>query len=69
MDKVQDTIDILKIYHQEHIINLLNKLEGKEKETLIEQINNIDFHQIMELYNNTKNKSSFVLGLFFLQNM
>ena len=44
MDKVQDTIDILKIYHQEHIINLLNKLEGKEKETLIEQINNIDFH-------------------------
>lgn len=54
MDKVQDTIEILKIYNQEHIIKLLNELEGKEKEELIEQINKIDFHQIMELYDNTK---------------
>lgn len=54
MDKVQDTIELLKIYNQEHIINLLNKLEGKEKEELIEQIGKIDFHQIMELYDNTK---------------
>ncbi len=54
MDKVQDTIALLKMYNQEHIINLLNKLEGKEKEELIEQINKIDFHQIMELYDNTK---------------
>ncbi|MCI8383837.1 MAG: hypothetical protein HFJ33_03075 [Clostridia bacterium] len=54
MDKVQDTIEILKTYHQEHIIKLLEKLEGKEKEELIEQINKIDFHQIMELYDNTK---------------
>lgn len=54
MDKVQDTIEILKTYNQEHIIKLLEKLEGKEKEELIEQINQIDFHQIMELYDNTK---------------
>ena len=54
MDKIQDAIDILKTYKQEHIIKLLEKLEGKEKEELIEQINNIDFHQIMELYDNTK---------------
>ena len=54
MDKEQDIIEILKKYNQEHIINLLNKLEGKQKEELIEQINNIDFHQIMELYENTK---------------
>lgn len=54
MDKVQDTIELLKTYKQEHIINLLEKLEGKEKEELIEQINKIDFHQIMELYDNTK---------------
>lgn len=54
MDKVQDTIDILKMYHQNHIVKLLEKLEGKEKEELIEQINKIDFHQIMELYDNTK---------------
>lgn len=54
MDKVQDIIELLKIYKQEHIIKLLNQLEGKEKEELIEQINKIDFHQIMELYENTK---------------
>lgn len=54
MDKVQDTIGILKTYNQEHVIKLLEKLEGKEKEELIEQINKIDFHQIMELYDNTK---------------
>ena len=54
MDKVQDTINILKTYNQEHIIKLLEQLEGREKEELIEQINKIDFHQIMELYDNTK---------------
>lgn len=54
MDKVQDTIEVLKIYNQEHIIKLLEQLEGKEKEELIEQINKIDFHQIMELYDGTK---------------
>ena len=54
MDKEQDIIEILKQYKQEHIINLLNKLEEKQKEELIEQINNMDFHQIMELYENTK---------------
>ena len=37
MDKIQDAIDILKTYKQEHIIKLLEKLEGKEKEELIEQ--------------------------------
>ena len=56
MDKVQDTIDVLKVYNQEHVIKLLEQLEGKEKEDLIEQINKIDFHQIMELYDNTKNE-------------
>ena len=54
MDKTQNIIELLKTYNQEHIIKLLNKLEGKEKENLIEQIEKIDFHQIMELYDNTK---------------
>lgn len=54
MDKTQNAIDILKAYNQEHIIKLLEKLEGKQKEDLIKQINTIDFHQIMELYNGTK---------------
>ena len=32
MDKEQDIIEILKQYKQEHIINLLNILEEKQKE-------------------------------------
>lgn len=54
MDKMQDTIDILKMYNQEHIIKLLEKLEGQKREQLIEQISKIDFQQISELYDNTK---------------
>ena len=54
MDKNEEIIQLVKTYNQEHIIKLLNKLEEKQKEELIEQINNIDFHQIMELYENTK---------------
>lgn len=54
MDKMQNAIDLLKEYKQEHIINLYNKLDGTKKQELIEQINRIDFHQIMELYDNTK---------------
>ena len=58
MDKIQDAIDTLKMYNQEHIIKLLEKLDSKEQNKLIEQINNIDFHQIMELYDNTDRKST-----------
>ncbi len=54
MDKVQDAVSILKEYNQDHIIDLLNKLEGEKKQELIDQINRIDFQQIMELYENTK---------------
>ena len=54
MDKAQDIQETLKNYHQEHIIKLMEQLEGKEKEELMEQITQIDFHQIMELYDDTK---------------
>ena len=54
MDKVQDIVDILHMYNQEHIVNWLNKLDEVKQRELIEQINNIDFHQMMELYDNTK---------------
>ena len=54
MDKTQETIEILKQYNQEHIVKLLEKLEGNKKEELIKQINNIDFHQISELYDNAQ---------------
>lgn len=54
MDKTQDTIEILKGYDQHHIINLLAILAEPQKQELMDQINQIDFHQIMELYENTK---------------
>lgn len=54
MDKSEETVQLLKTYNQEHIINLLNKLEEEKKEELINQINHIDFHQMSELYQNTK---------------
>ncbi len=54
MDKVQDTIDLLKVYNQDHIIKLLEKADGEKKQALIEQISSIDFHQLKELYDNTK---------------
>ena len=54
MDKMQDVIKQLELYKQNHIIKLLHRLDEKEKEELIEQINKIDFNQIMELYNHTQ---------------
>lgn len=59
MNKKQETIDILKKYNQEHIIKLLEKLDEEKQKELIEQISAIDFHQISELYNNTKKEIKF----------
>lgn len=54
MDRVEETKKLLKKYNQNHIIKLLDELDEEKKESLIEQINNIDFHQMSELYANTK---------------
>ena len=54
MDKTKDAIEILKTYNQDHIIRLLDKLEGEKKQELIDQIMKIDFNQIHELYEKTK---------------
>ena len=54
MDKAAEAMEILKQYDQEHVIDLLNKLDQEKRQELLEQINKIDFHQIMELYDNTK---------------
>ncbi len=53
MDKMQDAINILKEYKQEHIIKLLEKLDDEKRERLIKQINSIDFNHIIELFNGT----------------
>lgn len=54
MEKTQETIEILKTYNQEHIIKLMEKMTEEERKNLIEQINNIDFHQVIELYDNAQ---------------
>ncbi len=59
MDKLQNTIEILREYNQEHVIDLLEKLDEDKRRELIKQIDNIDFHQITELYNNTKKQIEF----------
>ena len=50
MDKEQELIQLLEKYNQDHIIKLLKKIDGAKRKELIEQIGNIDFDQIMELY-------------------
>ena len=62
MDKKQEAVEILKEYNQEHIIKLLNKLDEQKQEELIKQIHSIDFHQITELYNNTKKEIEYKEG-------
>ena len=59
MDKMQDTIDNLKQYNQDHVIKLLKKLDENKREELIKQIENVDLHQIAELYENTKKEIEF----------
>ena len=56
MDKLQDVIALLKKYNQEHIIEFMNTLDEQEKDKLENQILQIDFHQLLELYDNTKRK-------------
>ena len=41
MDKEQEAIDLLKSYNQNHIINLLKKLDEVKKQELIEQISDL----------------------------
>ena len=54
MNREQDVIKMLESYNQNHIINLLKNLDEVKKQELLEQIEKIDFHQVMELYDNTK---------------
>jgi len=59
MDRKQECIELLKEYNQEHIARFLEKLDEEKQEELMKQIQRIDFHQITELYNNTKREIEF----------
>ena len=59
MDRKQECIELLKEYNQEHIVKFLEKMNEEKQNELIKQILEIDFHQITELYNNTKKEIEF----------
>ena len=59
MDKRQEAKELLKEYKQEHINRFIDEIGDEKAEELIEQIHTIDFHQITELYNNTKKTIEF----------
>ena len=53
-DKLSKAKEILKKYNQEHLFEFYNEITKDEKKILINQILNIDFEQIINLYNNSK---------------
>ncbi len=51
------TVEILKKYHQEHILNYLDLLTEEEKKKLEEQILKIDFEQLKDLFQTTQKET------------
>lgn len=44
----------LRKYGQEHVLDFYNELEESEKVKLLNQINNINFELLLDIYNSTK---------------
>ena len=59
MNDIERAKEILKEYNQEHVINLFEKIDLNKQEELAKQVLNIDFHKILELYDNTKKEIEF----------
>lgn len=53
-DKLKKAKEILRKYNQEHLLYFYDELSEEEKNILINQILNIDFEKIINLYNNSK---------------
>lgn len=52
MNNEKIALEKLKVFHQEHIISWMDKLNQKEKSELINQVLNLNIEQVVELYNN-----------------
>ena len=53
MKNYEETIEKLKKYKQNEIVNIMSKVYTEEEnERLIEQLNRIDLNQVMNLYRN-----------------
>lgn len=57
--KYEQAKEKLKQYKQEHLLIWYDKLIEQKREELIDQILNIDFEQIKDLYNETQRKKDF----------
>ena len=56
MKKYEETIEKLKKYNQNEIVNIMSKVYTEEEnKKLIEQLNRIDLNQVMNLYENANN--------------
>ena len=53
-EKLEITKQILKKYHQEHLLNFYEELSKEEQESLLNQLLEIDFKTMQELYEGTK---------------
>ncbi len=56
MNEIERAKGILKEYNQDHIVKLFDKIEESKQSELAKQVLNIDFHNLSELYDNTKKK-------------
>lgn len=54
MKNYDNAKSLLKTYNQEHLLRFYNELNTEEKETLVNQICQIDFKQIFDLYEASK---------------
>ena len=53
-EKLEITKQILKKYHQEHLLNFYKELSKEQQESLLNQLLAIDFKTMQELYESTK---------------
>lgn len=51
-EQIQE-IEILKKYNQSHIVEHMEKLNNKDREKIVKQIEEIDFEELTSLYNKT----------------
>ena len=58
-EKVQK---ILTKYHQEHLIKFYFELSQEQKNILLDQILDIDFENILNLYDNSMKEEKFLLS-------
>ena len=62
MSKKEEAIQKLKKYNQEKITKIFEKLDNEKKEKLAQQVLNMDFEQIMNLYEKTKSNRAKITG-------